>query len=157
MHKVKEFASWLGEVQRSLVSTRVLWRGLNPVGWVQNQDAISRHFIEQESIQYFDVHPFFVSFQGDLQDDCCSDRTKHGSVHVGGIAKYYVLGNAPGSRMTISSIVTQGLLGTMFNQAPLQPHRNKKITPHGILSASISRLFGRTNSPGILRKLHSHH
>ena len=112
--RMRRLASWLGEVQRTLPAARVIWRGNNAVGRWQGQESISRHFIEEAGIRFYDVHPFFATFQSVLDTDCCSDHTRHGGMHVGGIHKYFANVNRPDTRITISSLITQGLLAAMF-------------------------------------------
>ena len=120
-NKMRDLASWLGALQRSLTATRVIWRGNNAVGDWQGQESISRHYIEEEGIRFYDVHPLFATFQSVLETDCCSDYTRHGGMHVGGIHKYFANVNRNDTRLTISTLITQGLLGALLDHTP-QPH-----------------------------------
>ena len=113
-NKMKNLASWLGSLQRAFPATRVVWRGNNAVEHLRGQESISRHYIEREGIHYYDVHPLFARFKAELETDCCSDHTKHGGMHVGAIHKYYANLDRSDARITVSSLVTQGLLGALF-------------------------------------------
>ena len=119
--KMKKLASWLGRVQRTFSTTRVIWRGNNAVGHLHGQEGISRYYIEKEGIHYFDVQPIFARFRADLETDCCSDRARHGGIHVGFNHKYFANLGRPDTRVTVSSLITQGLLGALFDDTQQCP------------------------------------
>ena len=112
--QMQGLSSWLAKMQ-SRLKTKVIWRGNNGWDFLHAYDIIAKYYIEGEGLAFLDVESIFQSFAADLRTECCSDFHAHG-LHVGVIGRYSTKGNAAGSRITVSSIVTQGLLSRMFSQ-----------------------------------------
>ncbi len=127
---MQKLASWLADVQ-SRLRTKVIWRGNNGLEALYAYDRIAKHFISKEGLAFLDVGLVYQGFLADLETQCCSDAHANG-LHVGVIARYSTNGNRPGSRITVSSTVTQGLLNLMFNHVHnagcLKPRRQKMNT-----------------------------
>ena len=115
--KMQRLASWLGEVQLKL-GTKVIWRGNNALGSLHAYESIARYYIQKEGVQFMDVSTFLTTFKEDLQTGCCTDKATGNGLHVGVIGKYYSNSNRNGTYIYVSSMITQGLLGTMFPETP---------------------------------------
>lgn len=72
-------------------------------------DVVSRHYIEAEGLPYVDTRAIMEYFVDDLATGCCSDLHMSGGQHIGAIAKFH----NESSRLTVSSMVTQGILGNL--------------------------------------------
>ena len=110
------FASFLGGIQ-SRLGNKVIWRGSNSLELAHACKSVTEYYIHKEGIHFFDVVPLLDFFRTDLQTHCCSDiqtLSRNHGLHVGVIGKYRYKHNEPGCRITISSMITQGLMNTMF-------------------------------------------
>lgn len=83
-------------------------------------DILSRHFIEAEGLPYVDTRAIMEIFKDDLASGCCSDLAKSGGMHIGAISKFH----NESSRLTVSSMVTQAVLGKLC-----KPPRAAAIMP----------------------------
>lgn len=90
---------------------QVVWRGNNVMPQTHGMDIVSRHYIEAEGLPYVDTRAIMEYFVDDLATGCCSDLNKSGSQHIGAITKFH----NESSRLTVSSMVTQGILGSFVD------------------------------------------
>ena len=122
---MQSLALWLAKMQ-SRLKTKVIWRGNNGWDFLHAYEIIAKSYIQSTGLAYLDVESIFQSFAADLKTTCCSDLHAHG-LHVGVIGRYSTKGNAAGSRITVSSMVTQGLLSLMFSEAHNTDCSQKRI------------------------------
>ncbi|CAL5229711.1 g13084 [Coccomyxa viridis] len=92
--------------------TTVAWRGNNLLPHTHGMDVISRHYIESEGLKFVDTRGIMEYFKADIATGCCTDLTKTGGAHIGAIAKFH----NESSRLTVSSMVTQGILQALCNK-----------------------------------------
>ena len=92
----------------------MIWRSNNALGSLHAYDLITRPLLQAEKIEHLDIFYILEAFKGDLQTGCCSDVKSGNGLHVGVIGKYSKNKNSPGSRVTVSSLITQALLDKMF-------------------------------------------
>lgn len=121
---MQQLATWLAII-RKRYGVRMIWRGNNPIKDLRGIHIVTKRFIEAEGIDIVDVLPFFTLFKEDLESGCCSDIHGHHGLHIGLIGKYWANRNAPGSRMTVSSLITQALLDALFKKPTARVLKNK--------------------------------
>ena len=76
----------------------------------RGMDVVAHHFMERNGLEFLDVHAIMEHFKEDIAAGCCSDHQGKG-FHFGAIAHY----TNPSVRVTVSSMVTQALLGMICN------------------------------------------
>lgn len=93
---------------------QVVWRGNNSMRKTHGMDIISRHYLEAEGIPFVDTRAIMEHFKDMLATGCCSDLKVSNGQHIGAIAKFH----NESSRLTVSSMVTQGVLGSICVPEP---------------------------------------
>jgi hypothetical protein len=90
----------------SIVSVQVIWKGTNTAPFSKGMDIIARHHMEEMGLPFLDTDAIISHFKEDIAAGCCSDLNNRG-FHIGAIAH-----NIDSTkRITVSSMVTQALLG----------------------------------------------
>lgn len=91
---------------------QVIWKGTNIAPFSRGMDAVAQHYMAKTGLHFLDVHGIMEQFKEDIAAGCCSDHQGKG-FHFGAIA-HYTNSNV---RVTVSSMVTQALLGIICTQA----------------------------------------
>ena len=89
---------------------QVIWKGTNIAPFSRGMDAVAQHYMAKTGLHFLDVHGIMEQFKEDIAAGCCSDHQGKG-FHFGAIA-HYTNSNV---RVTVSSMVTQALLGMICN------------------------------------------
>lgn len=86
---------------------QVIWKGTNMASFSKGMDAVAQYFVSKNGLQFFDTHEIIGHFKEDIAAGCCTDHR----FHFGSIAHY----RDSSVRVTVSSMVTQALLGMICN------------------------------------------